>query len=402
MIRITIALSLFFVILNGCNPDKNVNQSALNDLAGGIISVEGTQFKDSFDRHIILSGINKVNKDKKMNYIDNDSLSSYAQLNKYGFNCICLGVIWDGVEPEPGKYDEKYLDKLEEIVIWAAQNGIYVLLDMHQDLYSVLYSDGAPEWATLTEKQLHSTVANSIREVDTAHILFIEHSYFGNSGISSGIQPLKKANGEKDDLVAYAAHAYDLSVDTKNYDNPSNSRVELIFTRINEKSQLINIPVIVGEWGALSGDSEAIKMSACFIIGLFERLGLSNTYCAYYKGIEQDNYFKNVLIRPYPQYTGGVLSNYGFNRETNLFTCTWEESPDVNASTVIYIPDIENLVNESILLNHKISSTVIRSIKDSKAAYMIIPVTGDSVTRTIEFTINKNQASFSIEAKTNR
>ena len=46
MIRITIALSMFFVILNGYNPDKNVNQSVLNDLTGGIISVEGIRFKD--------------------------------------------------------------------------------------------------------------------------------------------------------------------------------------------------------------------------------------------------------------------------------------------------------------------------------------------------------------------
>ena len=60
MTRITIALSMFFVILDGCKPDKNVNQSVLNDLAGGIISVEGTRFKYSFGRQVILS-INHFN-----------------------------------------------------------------------------------------------------------------------------------------------------------------------------------------------------------------------------------------------------------------------------------------------------------------------------------------------------
>ena len=28
---------------------------------------------------------------------------------------------------------------------------------MHQDLYSVLYADGAPKWATLTEGKPHKT-----------------------------------------------------------------------------------------------------------------------------------------------------------------------------------------------------------------------------------------------------
>src|SRR5699024_9930062 len=33
----------------------------------------------------------------------------------------------------------------------------YIFLDMHQDLYSSLYSDGAPEWATLTDDLPHVT-----------------------------------------------------------------------------------------------------------------------------------------------------------------------------------------------------------------------------------------------------
>ena len=140
----------------------------------------------------------------------------------------------------------------------------------------------------------------------------------------------------------------------------------------------------------------------CFITKLFERFGFSNTYWAYYNGIEKNLYFNSAIIRPYPQYTGGVLNNYGFNHETGLFTCSWEESPEVNAPTVIYIPDIENMVRESISLNPERSSTVIQSIKNSKAGYLIIPVTGKSLSRTIEFKINNNLDSFSIEDKINK
>jgi endoglycosylceramidase len=547
MNRIIIALALFFAILSGCNQDISLNQSLMNDLAGGRISVIGTRFVDSFGRQVILSGINKVNKNQKMNYTDNDSLSSYEQLSNYGFNCIRLGIIWDGVEPFPGKYDENYLDKIEERVKWAAQNGIYVLLDMHQDLYSVSFSDGAPVWATLTDNQPHVTgdiwsdayfmssavqkafdnfwnnkpvsdgiglqdhyanmwnhiakrfagnkaiigydimnepfngsqgtyilpqilteyarlhaeetgkvlsqnevmsiwsdeemrfealsrmedaekyarvldvatdlsqqfekntlqpmyqhVGEAIRKADSTHILFLEHAYFGNTGIRSGIEPVKGRNGKNDPLVAYAAHGYDLLVDTKNYDNQSSSRVELIFSRINETSKRMNVPVLVGEWGAFSGNSKSMASSAFFITKLFEQFGFSNTYWAYYNGIEKNLYFNSAIIRPYPQYTGGILNNYGFNHETSLFTCAWEESPGVTEPTVIYLPDLDNMVRESISLNPERSSTVIQSIKNSRAGYLIIPVTGKSINRTIEFKINNNQDSFSIEDKINK
>lgn len=51
-----------------------------------------------------------------------------------GFNLIRLGIFWDGAEPEPGKIDYGYLEKLREIVGLAEKHGIYVILDMHQDL----------------------------------------------------------------------------------------------------------------------------------------------------------------------------------------------------------------------------------------------------------------------------
>jgi endoglycosylceramidase len=543
-----LALILIFLpLLLSCKQWGSSSDEDLIMSTGNPVSVSDNRFIDSFGRQVILSGVNKVNKNQAMNYSDNDSLNSYEQLSKWGFNIIRLGVIWDGVEPEPGKYDERYLDKLEERVEWAAMNGIYVLLDMHQDLYSVSFSDGAPEWATLTDNQPHVTgeiwsdsylispavqkafdnfwankpapdgvglqdhyasmwkhiatrfadnkavigydimnepfngsqgtyllpqilteyaklfteetgkvlsqnevmaiwsneesrsealsrmqdaekysrvldvatelnqqfekntlqpmyqrVGDAIRTADTSHILFLEHAYFGNTGIRSAIEPLKRKNGKDDNLIAYGAHGYDLLVDTKNYDSSSNSRVELLFSRINETSKRINVPVLVGEWGAFSGNSKSMASSAMFITGLFERFCFSNTYWAYYNGIENNLYFNIAIIRPYPQYTGGILKSYGFDHESGQFSCSWEESSVVKAPTVIYLPDIENIVRSSISLNPERSSTVIQTIKNSKAGYLIVPVTGKSVTRTIEFKINTNQDSISIEGKTGK
>jgi endoglycosylceramidase len=41
------------------------------------------------------------------------------------------------------------------MIQWAGDNDLYIVLDMHQDLYSVEFSDGAPSWATITDGQPH-------------------------------------------------------------------------------------------------------------------------------------------------------------------------------------------------------------------------------------------------------
>ncbi|MFL0177997.1 cellulase family glycosylhydrolase [Mycobacterium sp. SMC-15] len=74
-----------------------------------------------------------------------------AFLAANGFNAVRLGVIWAGVEPEPGVIDYGYLASLQQTVQMLANHNIVAILDMHQDLYSgSLGGDGAPDWAVLT------------------------------------------------------------------------------------------------------------------------------------------------------------------------------------------------------------------------------------------------------------
>ena len=115
------------------------------------IHVEGTGFIDEHGRVRIFHGINIVCKERDRGYIYRLSRPALESLREIGFNLVRLGVIWDGLEPEPGVYDEEYLARLEEQVSAYAELGFYVVLDMHQDLYSARYSDGAPEWATITD-----------------------------------------------------------------------------------------------------------------------------------------------------------------------------------------------------------------------------------------------------------
>ncbi len=84
---------------------------------------------------------------------------------KYGFNCIRLLFCWSKLEPQPGQYNDAYVQQLVTVIEEAAKYDMYVLLDMHQDAWGKYIAtptdstcaypakgwDGAPEWATLTD-----------------------------------------------------------------------------------------------------------------------------------------------------------------------------------------------------------------------------------------------------------
>ena len=84
-----------------------------------------------------------------------------ALSGEWGFNFTRYLIFWFKIEPEPGVYDEAYLDEVETRLDWAAEAGLQVVLDMHQDLWgpgisdSWGGSDGAPQWATLTDDFPH-------------------------------------------------------------------------------------------------------------------------------------------------------------------------------------------------------------------------------------------------------
>jgi hypothetical protein len=88
----------------------------------------------------------------------------FAQMRALGFNVVRLVLNWSQLEPTAGTYSATYLNRVAQVVGWARQQGIYVILDMHQDQYSRYIvpaakgtapagctpsggGDGAPAWA---------------------------------------------------------------------------------------------------------------------------------------------------------------------------------------------------------------------------------------------------------------
>lgn len=118
------------------------------------------KFIDSEGRERIFNGVNLCEKgwhvdgNPKRQYAFNFDENLIKKLSQLGFNLVRLGLTWDSIEPEPGKYNEENLDKIEKVADLCAKYGIYFFLDMHQDLYSgapQTAGDGAPEWACITD-----------------------------------------------------------------------------------------------------------------------------------------------------------------------------------------------------------------------------------------------------------
>ncbi|MDR2525742.1 MAG: glycoside hydrolase family 5 protein [Oscillospiraceae bacterium] len=119
------------------------------------IGVTGKAFTDPHGRTRIFNGFNFDHKaggaDTFRYALDRAFFARYAAR---GFNVLRLGVTWENLEPTPGEYNESYLRSMDAIFTAAAAHGVYIFLDMHQDLYSgfeTRIGDGAPAWATLSD-----------------------------------------------------------------------------------------------------------------------------------------------------------------------------------------------------------------------------------------------------------
>ena len=90
-------------------------------------------------------GVNIAANSKYPPFIPFEDARWWDLLASWGFNMVRLTLFWEAIEPQPGIYNLSYLDKVEKMVDQASVRGMYVLLDMHQDLYSRwLHGDGAP------------------------------------------------------------------------------------------------------------------------------------------------------------------------------------------------------------------------------------------------------------------
>ncbi len=117
------------------------------------LSTSGRWLVDAGGRAVITHGVNMVY--KRPPYIPSRTgfgADDAAFLRRHGFNSVRLGTIYTAVEPQPGRYDDAYLDAIAETERLLAREGIFTQIDFHQDLYNERFGgEGFPDWATFDD-----------------------------------------------------------------------------------------------------------------------------------------------------------------------------------------------------------------------------------------------------------
>ncbi|MCC6157327.1 MAG: cellulase family glycosylhydrolase [Deltaproteobacteria bacterium] len=141
--------SMFVVLLFAvsCGDDEYDLDDQFDDSLAKV-RTDMSFFRDAHGRYVYLNGVNLSGSNKvptefdPVSYIGkpfrlDEADHHLRMLQKLGFNSVRLLVMWEGIEHEGrGIYDEEYLDYMEKVVAKANEYGIYVMLDMHQDMFS--------------------------------------------------------------------------------------------------------------------------------------------------------------------------------------------------------------------------------------------------------------------------
>jgi len=234
-----------------------------------------------------------------------------------GFNVIRLPVSWAELEPSSGRFSAAYLDAVKKIVDLAEENGMYVVVDMHQFKMggfpawvvprlktsdqaaaafwhnSALQLELVEAWKTLASllkdrsavagydllnepyggtimwqdfapvlNEFYSKLISEIRNVDDRHIIFFEPT----EGVCVlGEHIAVRPSGMN---LVFSPHFY-VSGSTEYLDNVA---LQLYNLTVNTW----NIPLWIGEFGGLSVDVEHkdTLQSLAVTLGLFDRYAL--------------------------------------------------------------------------------------------------------------------------------
>jgi len=115
---------------------------------------KGRWLVDQYGRVVIVHGFNLVW--KRAPYVPPATAAGFTAddarwLKRYGFNGVRLGTLWAGITPDQaGVGDPGYRDSWQRVMDLLADQGIWMQLDAHQDMWHETYGgEGAPDWAMI-------------------------------------------------------------------------------------------------------------------------------------------------------------------------------------------------------------------------------------------------------------
>jgi endoglycosylceramidase len=137
---IVVCLVLLGVVAVGCDDDEW--RSAIPPPSAAptptlsphySLATRGRWIVDQQGRIVILRGVNYNGIESMLFTEQPPELDDFKKIRRWGFNVIRFPISWEFVEPERDQYDEEYLkDWVEPVLDFAAEEGIGVILTMHQ------------------------------------------------------------------------------------------------------------------------------------------------------------------------------------------------------------------------------------------------------------------------------
>ena len=172
---------------------------------------DGGGLVDAAGRQVVLRGVNVNALVEYWPYgeletvfpVGDDDPAAMAAL---GWNAVRLLLSWSRVEPDPGTYDDGYLEDAAALVDRFADEGIYSILDVHQDAWGPTLAappgttcppgeeaafgwDGAPGWATVVGDIVRC--GPPIRELQPA-VRAAWEAFFADAAAADGVGVQKR------------------------------------------------------------------------------------------------------------------------------------------------------------------------------------------------------------------
>jgi hypothetical protein len=125
------------------------------------VSTQGKHYIDDKGAKIIFRGYNLQGKVPPFQTVM--SPADLEPLERVGTNLLRFNFVWEAAEPMQGVYDEGYFDYYDRVINWAADQGMYVIIDFHNNAFSRYAANGCgsgfPQWAISPDNPIHQPKA---------------------------------------------------------------------------------------------------------------------------------------------------------------------------------------------------------------------------------------------------